>query len=44
LLPDGLDADTDALVDLLHELEESVKADIEFGKEPIPPPETALNL
>lgn len=44
ILPDGLDADTDALVDLLKELEESEKADIEFGKQEIPAPESALNL
>ena len=43
-LPEGLDADTDALVDLLIEAEKSEKAGIEFGKLPIPRPETALNI
>lgn len=44
LLPDGLDADTDSLVDLLKEAHSAEKEDIEFGKQTIPEPETALNL
>jgi len=44
LLPDGLDADTDSLVDLLKEAAAAEKEGVEFGKQEIPEPETALNL
>ena len=44
ILPDGLDADTDALVDLLMEVAQAEKEGIAFGSEEIPEPETALNL
>jgi hypothetical protein len=43
-LPDGLDADTDSLVDLLKEAATAEENGIEFGSHPIPKPETALNL
>ena len=43
-LPDGLDADTDALVDLLKEIAEAGEQGIKFGDKPIPEPEAALNL
>jgi len=44
LLPDGLSAATDALVDLLVEAHKAEKEDIEFGEQRIPKPETALNI
>jgi hypothetical protein len=44
LLPEGLDADTDSIVDLLVELKEAQKEDIQFGDGHIPATETALNV
>lgn len=43
-LPDGMEADTDALVDLLAELKTAEEAGVEFSEDPIPEPETALNV
>lgn len=43
-LPDGLDADTDALVDLLKEIHDEEKAGIEFARQEIPKPASALNI
>ncbi len=44
ILPDGLDANTDSLVDLLVEAIKAEKEGVEFGKQEIPEPETALNI
>ena len=44
ILPDGLDANTDSMVDLLSEAIKAEKEGIEFGHEEIPKPETALNV
>lgn len=44
ILPDGLEANTDAMVDLLVEAIKAEKEGIEFGSETIPRPESALNV
>jgi hypothetical protein len=44
LLPDGLDANTDAMVDLLVEAIKANGEGVDFGHEAIPEPETALNV
>lgn len=43
-LPDGVDADTDALVDLLQEVHEEEKQGIQFSDDTPPEPQTALNI
>jgi hypothetical protein len=43
-LPDGVDADTDSLVDLLSEVSKAEDEGIEFSEQNIPAPETALNV
>ena len=43
-LPDGVDADTDALVDLISEVKKEQEQGIEFTNQAIPEPETALNI
>lgn len=43
-LPDGVDADTDALVDLLKVVQEAEEKGIEFAPQDIPEPSTALNI
>jgi hypothetical protein len=44
LLPDGLDANTDAMVDLLKEAISARDEKIKFGTQEIPKPESALNI
>lgn len=44
ILPDGLDADTDSLVDLLKEAHTAKKEGVEFGGQKLPEPAEALNL
>lgn len=44
ILPDGLDANTDAMVDLIVEAIKARDENIKFGGQPIPEPETALNI
>ena len=44
LLPDGLDANTDAMVDLIVVAIKARDENIEFGNQPIPDPSTALNI
>lgn len=43
-LPDGVDANTDALVDLLQEVKSEEEQGIEFSDQEIPEPEEALNV
>lgn len=43
-LPDGIDADTDSLVDLIAEAHKEQEEGITFTKEPLPKPEIALNI
>ena len=43
-LPDGVDADTDALADLISEVKKEQEQGIEFTKQSVPEPETALNI
>lgn len=42
-LPDGLEANTDSMIELLKELHEAEKQDVPFGTQPIPEPATALD-
>lgn len=44
LLPDGLSAATDSLFELLKSIKDGEKEGIEFSDQPVPEPETALNL
>lgn len=43
-LPDGVEANTDCLVDLLKEIHQAEDEGIEFTDQKVPEPETALNL
>ncbi len=43
-LPDGIEADTDALVDLLAEIQQAEEKGVEFSDDEVPDPETALNV
>jgi hypothetical protein len=44
LLPEGLDANTDSMVDLLVEAIKAQKDGVPFGTQEIPPPQEALNV
>jgi hypothetical protein len=42
LLPPGVEADTDSMVDLLKEIKTAEQEGIEFSKQPVPEPETVV--
>lgn len=43
-LPDGMEADTDALVDVIAEVHSMKEQDVPFTNKPVPTPESALNI